>query len=146
MRFDTAFLNIGACRACNQCYSKHDACIFNDDFNQIAKELENADGIVFVTPVYWFSFPAQIKAFIDRLYSMYSGGKTFANKKCALIACCEADELSTFDGIKFAYEQTVELMNGESVAELLIPSVLEIGDIKKTKGEELATQLAGKFL
>jgi multimeric flavodoxin WrbA len=45
------------------------ACSRDDDFNGLAPNLENADTIVFCTPLYWFTFPAKIKIVIDKLYS-----------------------------------------------------------------------------
>ena len=85
-RFDAAFMKIGGCHACDKCYKNEKACVYDDDFNVLAKELETADGIVFVAPVYWYTFPAQIKAVIDRLYAMYVGERFFEGKKCALIS------------------------------------------------------------
>ncbi len=67
-----ADMNIHGCRACDACYSTEKPCIFHDDFNQIAGAILEADVIVLATPMYWFSFSAQIKALIDRWYSLMS--------------------------------------------------------------------------
>ena len=58
----TDLKNIKGCKACKACYSKGAACVFDDDFNEIAPLMENADVIVMATPVYWYTFPAQLKA------------------------------------------------------------------------------------
>ena len=65
-RFDTAHVEIDGCRACNQCYQHGKACVFDDDFNLLAPHLEKADVLVLATPLYWFSFPAQLKAALDK--------------------------------------------------------------------------------
>lgn len=58
MRFDTAHKHIQGCRACDNCFSKENkACIFNDDFNELASLMAESDVIVFCTPLYWYSFP-----------------------------------------------------------------------------------------
>ncbi len=45
-------------------------CIIEDDFNKIGELIINSDGIVFGTPVYWYSVSGILKNFIDRLTSM----------------------------------------------------------------------------
>ncbi|NLD18887.1 MAG: flavodoxin family protein [Clostridiales bacterium] len=143
--FDTNEMVIGGCQACDSCFSGGEACIFEDDFNEIAKQLEEAEGIVFVSPVYWYTFSAQIKAVIDRLYSFCVAEKSFAGKKSVLISCCEEDSLETFDGIKFAYDKTIELLQCENAGYVLVPGVGAEGDIEKTDGLKMAAQLAEKF-
>lgn len=142
--FDTTRLKLSGCMACNGCFSKK-KCVIADDFQEIAENIIAADGIVIAAPVYWYTFPAQIKAAIDRFYSIYAGENTFEGKKTALISCCEEETLETFDGIKFAYEKTMELMKATIVGEVLIPGVLEIGDINNTDGINQAKELAKNF-
>ena len=152
-RFDTAMMEIRGCRACDMCYSKGKACSFDDDYTPIAAAIEEADGIVFTMPVYWYTMPAQIKAAIDKFYSFMVGGRKKAfgdsdpisGKKCGLIVCCGDTDMGTFDGVKFAYEKTIGLLQWNSVGEVLIPAVNDIGDIEKTDGKAQATALAGKF-
>lgn len=152
-RFDTAFMKIGGCRACDTCYSTGKACSFDDDFNAIAAAIEEADGVVFTMPVYWYTMPAQIKAAIDKFYSFMVGGRKKAfgdadpisGKACGLIACCGDEELDTFDGMKFAYEKTIGLLKWNSVGEVLIPAANDIGDIENTDGKAQAAALAAKF-
>ncbi|MFV3061249.1 flavodoxin family protein [Clostridium botulinum] len=114
-RFDTAFMHIRVCHACNQCFSKEKACIFDDNFNKIVQNLLDADLIVIVFPVYWYIFPEQLKAAIDKMYSFFVAGKDFSGKQCVLIACREEKTTDTFTGVKFAYEKIIELMNCQSI-------------------------------
>lgn len=137
LRFDTAFMNIGGCRACQGCYSKGTPCIFNqDDFNTIASKIETADGLIIATPVYWFSFPAQIKAAIDRFYSFLIGKHLFTGKKCALISCCADQPLETFDPVISSYRESIALLQGENIGEILFPGISKVGDIKNTNMSE----------
>ena len=144
-RFDAALKKVGGCHACTTCFKSGKACSFDDDFNQIAPSIQEADAIVFTTPLYWYSFPAQIKGVIDRLYSFYVAEKDISGKECALIVCCEEDDVSVMDGIKLPYEKSIELLNWKSVGEVLIPGVLNVGDINKTDGLKQAAALADKF-
>ena len=144
-RFDAALKKVGGCRACETCFSTGKACTFDDDFNTIAPAILEADAIVFTMPVYWYSIPAQIKGVIDRLFSFVVGGKDIAGKECALIACCEEDDMSVMDGVRIPMERSAALLKWKMVGEVLIPSVLNAGDIEKTDGCEKAAALADKF-
>ena len=144
-RFDAAFLNIGGCHACETCYKTGKACSFDDDFNTIAPAVLEADALVFTMPVYWYSIPAQIKAVIDRLYSLVVGGKDIAGKECALIACCEEENLTVLDGVRVPMERTAALNKWKMVGEVLVPGVLEAGAVEKTNGCARAAALADKI-
>ena len=141
-RFDAAAKNVGGCRACETCYSTGKACTFDDDFNTIAPTILEADAIVFTMPVYWYSIPAQIKGVIDRIFSLVVGGKDIAGKECALIACCEEDDMSVMDGVRVPMERMCALNKWKMVGEVLIPGVLNAGDIDKTDGCKKAAALA----
>ena len=141
-RFDAAMNKVGGCRACETCFSTGKACSFDDDFNTIAPAILEADAIVFTTPVYWYSIPAQIKGVIDRIFSLVVGGKDIAGKECALITCCEEEDMSVMDGVRVPIERMAALNKWKIVGEVLIPGVLNVGDIEKTDGCEKAAALA----
>ena len=68
---DIARLNIGPCRACMGCRKNKDGrCVLQDDMGQFYPMLEEADVLVFASPVYWFNLCGQIKQFIDRCYAL----------------------------------------------------------------------------
>ena len=141
-RFDAAFKKVGGCHACETCYSTGKACTFDDDFNMIAPAILEADAIVFTMPVYWYSIPAQIKGVIDRIYSLVVGGKDISGKECALITCCEEDDMSVMDGVRIPMERMCALNKWKIVGEVLVPGVLNAGDIDKTDGCKKAAALA----
>ena len=100
---------------------------------------------MFTTPVYWYSIPAQIKGVIDRLFSFVVGGKDISGKECALITCCEEDDMSVMDGVRIPIERSAALLKWNMVGEVLIPGVLNVGDIGKTDGCKQAEALADKI-
>jgi multimeric flavodoxin WrbA len=58
-------LEIGPCKACR----KHPApnhCFFFDDMQTVYEILENADGVILGSPIYYGTVPAQVKLMIDR--------------------------------------------------------------------------------
>lgn len=144
-RLDAATVNVGGCHACETCYKTGKACSFDDDFNKIAPAILEADVVVFAMPVYWYSIPSQIKAIIDKLYSFCVAGKDIAGKGCALIACCEEDDMSVMDGVRIPVERSAALLKWHMVDEVLIPGVLNAGDITKTDGCQQAAALAEKI-
>lgn len=141
-QFDTAFMKVAGCRGCDKCYSREDACIYRHDFNKVVEPVLEADFILVAAPVYWYTFPAQIKAVIDHFYAFCVGGKDFKGKQCALISCCAEESLETFDGICFAFRKTMQYLQCQIVDEILVPGVTNPGDIKQTDGEKRATDLA----
>ena len=144
-RFDAAMMKIGGCRACETCCKTGKACSFDDDFNTIAPAILEADAVVFTMPVYWYSIPAQIKGVIDRMFSFVGGGKSIAGKECAIIACCEEAEMDVMDAVRIPLERSAALMKWDMVGEVLVPGVLNAGDIAKTDGCAQAAALAEKF-
>lgn len=144
-RFDAAFLKIGGCRACETCYKTGKACSFDDDFNAIASAILEADVVVYTMSVYWYSIPAQVRGVIDRIFSLVVGGKDIAGKKCALITCCEEDDMSVMDGVRIPIERSAALLKWEMVGEVLVPGVFKVGEIDKTNGCRQAEILAEKL-
>ena len=144
-RFDAAMKNVGGCHACETCFKTGKACSFDDDFNKIAPAILEADAVVFTMPVYWYSIPAQVKGVIDRLYSFVIGGKDISGKDFGLIACCEENDMSVLDGVRVPIERSAALLKWHMIGEVLIPGVLNAGDIEKTDGCKQAAALADKF-
>lgn len=145
IRFDAAMMQVGGCHACETCFKTDKACSFDDDFNTMAPAILAADAVVFSTPVYWYSIPAQLKAVIDKLYSFCVAGKDIAGKQCAVIACCEEEDMTVLDGVRAPIERSAALMKWQMAGKVLIPGVLEAGAIQKTDGCAQAAALADKL-
>lgn len=59
------------CVGCQKCQqSEAFACAFNDEVAQNVATLPEYNTIVLASPIYWWSYPAQLKIFIDRMYSL----------------------------------------------------------------------------
>jgi multimeric flavodoxin WrbA len=99
---------IAGCTGCNACFSTGRACSAKDDFDEIVPALENADGLALCTPLYWFSFPAQVKAVIDKLYSFYVGKRPLKIAETALLVCVGTDDMADFDGLLKTYNLIVK--------------------------------------
>lgn len=141
-RFDAAHMNVGGCHACDACFENGKACSYDDDFNVIAPSIVEADVVVFATPVYWYSFPSQLKSVIDKMYSFVVADKNVSEKKCILIACCEEDDRSVLDGVRTPFERIAAFLKWKVLDEVIVSGVYREGDIHKTDGCQKAAALA----
>lgn len=131
-KWKAAEKNIGGCHACETCFSTGKACSFDDDFNELAPLLAKADVLVWATPVYWFSYPAQIKAAIDKMYSFYAGQRPLGIKESLLLTCAEMEDMSVFDGVKATYNHIVKFLQWTDRGCLAVPAVQKPGDVIAT--------------
>ncbi|MEN6461430.1 MAG: flavodoxin family protein [Syntrophomonas sp.] len=140
-KFECGHKNIKPCTACNACYSKESACVFGDDFNELAPLLEHSDMIVLATPMYWFTFPAQLKAGLDKMYALLVGGRQSSIQESMLLVCGECGEESDFDGLIKTYQAIAFYEKWKDAGVLVAPAVLEKGDILKTDFLEKAEHM-----
>ncbi|WP_446897665.1 flavodoxin family protein [Clostridium sp. LBM24168] len=140
-KYETADKHIEGCRACDTCFSNGVACSFQDDFNELASLLEKTDLIVFATPLYLYTFPTKIKAAIDKLYSFIVGQRPLKIKDCMLLVCGEEKDEKKFDGIVKSYELIAVNRGWNDIGKLIVPGVIDKGDIKNTDALEKAREL-----
>lgn len=138
---DTAEKQIQGCRACNACYSNGKACVFDDDFNTIAPALEQADVIVFATPLYWYTFTAQIKAAIDKIYALGMGDKLGNLKAFGLIVCGVTGDEKDFEGILKTNDIILAYLQREDAVRLVVPGVNDVGAVEHTDALQKAEAL-----
>jgi multimeric flavodoxin WrbA len=129
------------CKACDTCYSEGKPCSFDDDFNRIASSIEKADAIIFITPLYWFTFPAQLKAAIDKMYSFIIGGKQLNIKESMLLVCGIANDEAAYDGIISTYKMIAHYQKWTDRGQLIVPGVQNKGDVLTTKYLALAEEM-----
>jgi multimeric flavodoxin WrbA len=82
---ETAFLekyDIKGCKGCYKCQRNPDepACVQKDDAEKVFKKMIKADAIIWATPLYCWTFTAQMKAVIDRSLCLVSGYMTDKHK------------------------------------------------------------------
>ena len=127
-----AELDIQGCHACEGCYKTGNPCVYADDFNHIAPVLLEADVIVFATPLYWFTFPEQIKAVIDRFYALLRGEFPFKGTKECMLLVCGADKKEAFAGIVKTYEIMADYLEWNDRGHVIAENASEKGDVDKT--------------
>lgn len=66
---------IRGCIACGSC-KVNGKCVFDDGVNEVAKEFEEADGLIVASPVYYASPNGNLVSFLDRLFQSTGFNKT----------------------------------------------------------------------
>lgn len=64
-------LNIEYCNACGYC-EKTGVCHIKDDMKDLYFKFDNSQGTILVSPVYFDSIPAKLKALVDRTQAFYA--------------------------------------------------------------------------
>ena len=92
------------CVSCYQCQQGEDfRCHVDDELARTVATLPRYDALVVATPVYWFSQPAQLKMFVDRMFSLVKideDGNVFSplrGKVLALFATAGGEEEENVD-------------------------------------------------
>ena len=94
-------LKIAPCNACDACRTKPEAgCVIKDDMQPLYQKIEDAQGVIFATPVYWFNVSAQMKLFLDRTYAVHDEGRyALTGKDIGVILTYEDEDVFVSGGI-----------------------------------------------
>ncbi|MBR2498189.1 MAG: flavodoxin family protein [Clostridia bacterium] len=84
---ETEILTVGdkqivGCDVCGGC-SRQDKCVKNDIVNEVIEKINQADGLVVGSPVYYASINGSLKSLLDRVFF---AKRSFANKPAAAVA------------------------------------------------------------
>jgi multimeric flavodoxin WrbA len=80
--------DISPCLDCRGCKKGTFQCVLKDGMKQLYPKLEEADVIVFGTPLYWYGPTAKMKLMVDRLRP-YIASKKLKGKKAILVVPSE---------------------------------------------------------
>jgi len=107
--YDVLRKDIRPCLGCNQC-GMNGNCVQKDDYETELKGLiKKTDMLVFVMPVYYYNWPAQLKTVIDRFYS-FTTELTYMHKKAALLAVAWDDTSTVFSVVEAYYHRICDYM------------------------------------
>ena len=143
--YNAAEKDIKGCINCDTCFSKGTACSIADDFNELAPLVEQADMLVFATPLYSFTFPAKLKAALDKFHAFLIGGRSLAGKECALLACCDAGDAAVFDGLVKSYQIMACFVIWQDRGTVLVAGLSEKDEILATDGLARAEKLGSSL-
>lgn len=142
-RFDAAFKNIHPCIACEKCHMGSDGCAFKDDMGELNPHLLEADGIVFVSPIYYYDINAQLKAVIDRFYA--NDAALHKGKKAALIVTMADDTERTADGAVASFKGTANFLEWDVAGTVIGVDCATLEQLKQTDYPKQARELGRNF-
>lgn len=100
---DVAKMNIHGCLACEYCHTRgNGTCIQKDDMQEIYNKMKDADTLILAAPIYYHGLSAQLKAVIDRFYSIVYPRNNTNIKNVAMFIASGDSHMET--GAKFSYE------------------------------------------
>ena len=95
---------VRGCIACGKC--ENNRCNFNDDIvNTVIEKMEQCDGLVIGSPVYYGQPAGQVCCLQQRM--MYAGSSVFANKPAAGVCVCRrGGATAAFQTLNMPFQMT----------------------------------------
>ena len=124
-------LDIRPCDACDLCSAGE--CVIEDDMQPLYPKLAAADAILLASPVYWFTFSAQLKLCIDRWYGFQGHRwREVSHKQFGVILTYGDTDLYTSGAINaiHTYETLCRFLKSEIVG-IVHGSLMDVGDAEK---------------
>lgn len=130
-------MNIKGCIGCDYCKKVGNGkCAINDDMQTVYAILEDADMIVFASPVYYFSFTGQLQSMISRVYAV---DKPHKATKYAMILTSYSPNV--YDALISQYKLIVDYSDGTDVG-----IITAYGAQRKSEAKEHEVYEFGKSL
>jgi multimeric flavodoxin WrbA len=138
-------LEIGPCRGCyDVCAKTPYKCVVKDDFQGLVQKMEEADGLVIGSPLY-FHVPSRLVAVCERLVCLayyhdvrqHKGAHLLEDKPCAFaVATGGSDPMEVF---QYLFQFAVRArMTPLAVKRYPYYGAASLGDLDEDKGEPLA--------
>lgn len=87
---------VRGCIACGSCYKTGECILADDNFRAYTKKMEEADGLLLVSPVYYAGIAGTMKSFLDRAFYISQG--KYRHKIGGAIGVARRDGgITTFD-------------------------------------------------
>lgn len=153
-RIDLNDKTIAGCLGCAKCREIPDAigCVQKDDAIVVMERMIASDAVLYASPVYFWSFPAQIKALIDRGYALVTNyhrpGHTslMQGKRIGLLVTGADTYENNAEGLFTAFDRIVDFLLAAKGGELYVGECgapADLPDTAKHQAAELARSLAG---
>ena len=146
--------SIGGCLGCAKCRENPDeiACVQKDDTIDIMEQMISSEVVLFASPVYFWGFSSQIKALIDRGYSLVTNyhkpGHTslMKGKRIGLLVTGADAYEENAEGLFTAFDRIVDFLLAKKSGELYVGECsvpAELSEAVKNNALELARSLVG---
>ncbi len=141
--FHSGITPMSACLHCDSCWADGNPCVLSDSSETFYPLLEQADMLVFCSPLYWYTFSGHIKCAMDRMYPYFRKNRlrSLKIKEAMLLMCGESMFLRSFAGAAEAYRQILGLNHWKDRGRLFVTGVHEFGAMKRHKALAIAEQM-----
>ena len=120
--------SIGGCLGCAKCRENPDkiACVQKDDAIEVMEQMISADAVLFASPIYFWSFSAQMKTLIDRSYALVTNyhkpGHTslMKGKRLGLLVTGADDFKNNAEGMFTAFDRIVDFLLARKLGQLYV--------------------------
>lgn len=140
-------LKINTCLGCDVCKKEGSlGCIQDDDMKPLYPKIRQARGIIYASPIYWFTVSAQLKLFMDRCYALPTEWKNPFKGKRMAVALAYGDEDPYSSGAINAirtFQDAFDYLESELIG-MVYGSALKEGDIKKNTDLLIKARELGK--
>ena len=131
--------NVNPCTGCVAC-GYEGTCVQNDDMTSIRRTILDSDMIVFVTPLYYYGFSAQLKTVIDR-FCAFNSSLTSKRMKSVLISAAWNDDNWTFEALETHYKTLVRYLHFKDCGSILGYGCGSVGMTQSSEYPQLAYKL-----
>lgn len=93
--------DIKFCIGCLACQKTH-KCVLNDDMAGLITKVQNADVLIFATPIYYYEMSGQMKTFLDRCNPLFPQTNKFKDVYLITSSYDDADDVANraINGLK----------------------------------------------
>lgn len=126
-------MNIDPCRGCFKCWtSTPGKCVIEDDMKGVLERMQEADVVVFATPVYHFTMSEGMKRVLERTMplleprvSLGPDGKAMHarigphGQRAVLLAACGFPEMEVFVPLRATFAAICKMMEWRQAGEVL---------------------------
>ncbi len=124
--------DISPCIDCRHCKKGDYVCNLNDGMHEIYPKMQDADLIIFGTPIYWYGPTGVMKLFIDRLRPFIANRKLNGKKGVIVVPSEEGQDACgpLIDMFRMSFDYL-----GVDFAGKILAKAYERGEIKENRGE-----------
>lgn len=145
-------LSIRPCQGCGGC-DKTGVCVIKDDMTEIYEQVDKADRLLMVSPIYFYSPSAQLKIFIDRIqarwarrYNLKDRFRIDEGRRGYLLSTAATKGRKLFEPSELIIKYTLDALDMECGEPLLVNGVDDRGAVKEQQDQlDRATQFGEKI-
>jgi len=127
-------MNVVDCQGCGGCrISGSDGCIFEDDMQDMYREMKEADAIILGSPIYYGELTGRMKSFMDRWYALRDGRRVLRiskGKKVIFIITQGAEEEGRYADVVRRVEKVLTSYEMKPVV-IVAPGIEKKGAVKE---------------